>query len=137
MNRQGQGKSMKDRDNGTIEVTDANFGELLIQGLEEALAIERGEAEAPRRVRRVATVRDAKVQPPRGYDARAVQAVRERLGLSQAVFARVLNSSPETVKAWEQGKRTPDGIALALLQVADEHPQALLSRVRTQERKRA
>jgi DNA-binding transcriptional regulator YiaG len=34
------------------------------------------------------------------------------------------------VKAWEQGKRTPDGIALALLQVADEHPQALLSRVR-------
>ncbi|HVG43339.1 MAG TPA: helix-turn-helix domain-containing protein [Longimicrobium sp.] len=128
---------MNERNDDAIEVTDANFGELLVQSLEEALAIERGEAEAPRRVRRVATVRDAKVQPPRGYDARAVQRIRERLGLSQAVFARVLNSSPETVKAWEQGKRTPDGIALALLQVADEHPQALLSRVRTQERKRA
>ena len=115
--------------NDAIEVTDANFGELLVQSLEEALAIERGEAEAPRRVRRVATVRDATVQPPRGYDARAVQVIRERLGLSQAVFARVLNSSPETVKAWEQGKRVPDGIALALLQVADEHPEALMSRV--------
>ena len=115
--------------NDAIEVTDANLGELLVQSLEEALAIEHGEAEAPRRVRRVATVRDAKVQPPRGYDARGVQAVRERLGLSQAVFARVLNSSPETVKAWEQGKRVPDGIALALLQVADEHPEALMSRV--------
>jgi len=33
------------------------------------------------------------------------------------------------VKAWEQGKRVPDGIALALLQVADEHPEALMSRV--------
>ena len=120
---------MNERNDDAIEVTDANFGELLIQGLEEALAIERGEAEAPRRVRRVATVRDAKVQPPRGYDARAVQVIRERLGLSQAVFARVLNSSPETVKAWEQGKRVPDGIALALLQVADEHPEALMGRV--------
>jgi putative transcriptional regulator len=121
---------MTKKDHDAIEVTSENFGELLLQGLNEALAIERGEAVAARRVRRVATVREASVLPPRGYDARGVQAVRERLGLSQAVFARVLNSSAETVKAWEQGKRAPDGMALALLQVADEHPQALMSRVR-------
>jgi putative transcriptional regulator len=121
---------MKKRDDGAIEVTSENFGELLLQGVREALAIERGQAEPARRVRRVATVREASVLPPRGYDAKGVQTVRERLGLSQAVFARVLNSSPETVKAWEQGKRAPDGMALALLQVADEHPQALMSRVR-------
>jgi len=121
---------MTKKDHEAIEVTSENFGELLLQGLNEALAIERGEAVAARRVRRVATVREASVLPPRGYDAEAVQAVRERLGLSQAVFARVLNSSAETVKAWEQGKRIPDGMALALLQVADEHPQALMSRVR-------
>jgi putative transcriptional regulator len=121
---------MKKREDGAIEVTSENFGELLIQGLHEALAVERGEAVAARRVRRVATVREASVLPPREYDAQGVQGVRERLGLSQAVFARVLNSSAETVKAWEQGKRAPDGMALALLQVADEHPQALMSRVR-------
>ena len=126
---------MNERNDDAIEVTDANFGELLIQGLEEALAIERGAKEAPRRVRRVATVRDAKVQPPRGYDARAVQVVRERLGLSQAVFARVLNSSPETVKAWEQGKRQPDGMALTLLEVAENHPEALMGRVQTRPEK--
>jgi putative transcriptional regulator len=120
---------MTKKDEDAIEVTSENFGELLIQGLKEALAIERGEAVAARRVRRVATVREASVLPPRGYDAKEVQAVRERLGLSQAVFARVLNASAETVKAWEQGKRAPDGMALALLQVADEHPQALMSRV--------
>jgi putative transcriptional regulator len=121
---------MTKKDHDAVEVTSENFGELLLQGLNEALAIERGEAVAARRVRRVATVREASVVPPRGYDAKGVQAVRERLGLSQAVFARVLNSSAETVKAWEQGKRAPDGMALALLQVADEHPQALMSRVR-------
>jgi putative transcriptional regulator len=121
---------MTKKDHDAIVVTSENFGELLLQGLQEALAIERGEAVAARRVRRVATVREALVLPPKGYDAKAVQAVRERLGLSQAVFARVLNSSAETVKAWEQGKRAPDGMALALLQVADEHPQALMSRVR-------
>lgn len=122
---------MTKKEENAIEVTSENFGELLLQSLGEALAIERGEAVAARRVRRVATVREAAVVPPRGYDAKGVQAVRERLGLSQAVFARVLNASAETVKAWEQGKRAPDGMALALLQVADEHPQALMSRIRT------
>jgi putative transcriptional regulator len=114
-----------------LEVTDENFGELLIEGLREVLAVERGELEPARRVRRVATIREAVVEPPRGYGAGEVQEIRERLGLSQTVFARVLNSSPDTVKAWEQGKRQPEGMALALLQIADEHPEALLSRVRT------
>jgi putative transcriptional regulator len=123
------GAGMNAPNYGAIEVTNENFGALLIEAAKEALAIDRGEAEAARRVRRVATVRDARVEPPPAYDAQGVQVVREKMGLSQAVFAKVLNSSPETVKAWEQGKRVPDGMALALLHVADEHPQALLSRV--------
>ncbi|MFL5382137.1 MAG: helix-turn-helix domain-containing protein [Longimicrobiaceae bacterium] len=121
---------MMQPDDDAIEVTDQNFGELLLESLNETLAIARGEAEPARRVHRVATARDATVVPPRAYDAEEIQEIRERLGLSQTVFAQVLNSSPETVKAWEQGKRDPDGMALALLQVADEHPQALMSRVR-------
>ncbi|HEX9937803.1 MAG TPA: helix-turn-helix domain-containing protein [Longimicrobium sp.] len=114
-----------------IEVTDENFGDLLIQGLREVLAIERGEAQPVRRVRRIATARETLVQPPRGYSPQEIYAIRERLGMSQTVFAQVLNSSPETIKAWEQGKREPDGMALTLLHIADEHPQALLSRVQT------
>jgi putative transcriptional regulator len=49
--------------------------------------------------------------------------------VSQRVFARVLNASAETVKAWEQGKRQPDGMALTLLEIAENHPEALLSRI--------
>lgn len=102
----------------------------MIEGLREALAIRRGDKEPAHRIRRVVTLREAVVEPPRTFDAESVQRIRERTGLSQAVFARVLNSSPETVKAWEQGKREPDGMALALLQVAEDHPAVLLGRIR-------
>lgn len=125
---------MPKRDLDPIEVTEENFGDLLIEGLQEALAIRRGEKKPARRVRRFVTAREAVVEPPRAYTAAAIQKVREHMGLSQAVFAQVLNSSPETVKAWEQGKREPDGMALALLQVAEEHPKALLKRVRKNRR---
>lgn len=116
--------------NDAIEVTDENFGELLLEGLREVLAIQRGEVQPSRRVRRVATARESFVLPPREYGPEEIQEIRERLGLSQNIFAQVLNSSSETVKAWEQGKREPEGMALTLLQVADEHPQALLGRLR-------
>lgn len=110
-----------------IEVTEEDFGELLIQGLTEALAVARGEAEPTRRRR---TARVTTVQPPRAYGAQKIQQIRERMGLSQAVFARVLNASSDTVKAWEQGKRQPDGMALVLLEVAERHPAVLMERVR-------
>jgi putative transcriptional regulator len=114
-----------------IEVTEQNFGELLVEGLEEALEVRRGVAEPARRVRRVVTARQAAVRPPHRYGSRRIQRIRERLGLSQRVFAGILNASPETVRAWEQGKRQPEGMALALLEVADRHPEALLERIET------
>lgn len=113
-----------------IEVTEQNFGDLLIEGLQEALEVRRGNVQPARRVRRL-SARDAVVQPPRQYEGEGIQRIRERLGLSQAVFAQVLNASPETVKAWEQGKRQPDGMALTLLEVAETHPEALMRRVQT------
>lgn len=45
------------------DVTEENFGELLIQGLTEARAVARGDAEPARRVRRPVTPGSAAVQP--------------------------------------------------------------------------
>jgi len=118
---------MEKRKEERIEVTEENFGDLLIQGLEEARAVARGELEPTRRVRR--TVRETLVEPPRCYGADEIRRIRSRFG-SQQVFARLLNASPDTVRAWEQGKREPDGMALALLQVAENHPEVLMERVR-------
>jgi len=124
---------MASKNGGALKVTNENFGDLLIEGLQEALAVRRGAAEPARRVRRPMTAREALVQPPRQYQGPETLVIRERLGLSQSVFAQVLNASPETVKAWEQGKRRPDGMALTLLEIAETHPEALMSRVRIRE----
>jgi len=46
--------------------------------------------------------------------------------VSQTVFARLLNISPETVKKWEQNERRPTGASLKLLNlVANRGLEAL------------
>ncbi|MDQ6926425.1 MAG: helix-turn-helix domain-containing protein [Candidatus Eremiobacteraeota bacterium] len=98
------------------------LGRQIIAGLEEALAYEREALDAP--VTRVpVTIRSARVTPPPVPGADEIAAFRAALGLSQPVFAHALNVSPETVRAWEQGKRVPDGAALRLLEWARAHPE--------------
>lgn len=70
-----------------LVVTDENFGAVLIAGLKEAIAFERGELAARVRVRH-RTPADATVHAPPTYDAPRVRAVRQRLALSQEMFAR-------------------------------------------------
>lgn len=43
--------------------------------------------------------------------ARFARRVRKRLGLSQAEFSECINVSLETIRNWEQGKRSPTGAA--------------------------
>lgn len=54
-----------------------------------------------------------------------VQAVRAKLGASQSEFALMIGVSVATLRNWEQGRRTPDGPALALLRVAAKNPEAV------------
>lgn len=103
-----------------------DFGELLIQGMREALAIARGEMEPARVSRRALSAREAQAPPPSEYDAAEVRRIRERMGLSQPVFAQTLNVSVDTVKAWERGTRQAAGPSLRLLEVAETHPEVLL-----------
>lgn len=51
--------------------------------------------------------------------------VEIRSALSQAEFARRLGISVYTLRNWEQGRRAPDGPALALLRLIEKHPQLL------------
>jgi len=98
-------------------------GGSVIRALREAVAIERGER-VPLLVRVYA--RDARmvlVRESRAWSGREVARLRGDLGFSQAVFARVLNVSPSTVRAWEQGVREPDGPALRLLDILRRQPE--------------
>lgn len=56
----------------------------------------------------------------------SVSSVREKTGLSQAEFARLLGVSVRTLQEWEQGRRAPSGAARTLLMIAAKNPRALL-----------
>ena len=57
-------------------------------------------------------------------DAAYARNVRSRTGLTQTVFAARIGVPVETVRNWEQGKRSPRGPARALLKVLEEAPEA-------------
>lgn len=57
---------------------------------------------------------------------KSIVATRQKLGLSQSRFARLLGISLRTLHHWEQGTRTPSGAARVLLRVAALHPEAVL-----------
>ena len=59
--------------------------------------------------------------------ARFTRRVRRRLGLSQAEFSRCIEVSVDTIRNWEQGKRSPTGAAKALLKVLDRAPEAAMA----------
>lgn len=59
---------------------------------------------------------------PGGED---VTALRRFLGMTQEQFAAALGISVHTLRNWEQGRRNPEGPALALLRIAARHPRVL------------
>ena len=81
-------------------------------GLEDAIAIARGDADP-------ATYR---VHVPAEVD---VKAIRQKLGMSQAAFARSFGFTLDAVQNWEQGRRRPEGAARAFLKVIEREPDAV------------
>ena len=85
-------------------MSDENF-KGIVEGMNEALAHVRGEAVGVR------------VFIPAEIDVRAI---RERLGMSQAMFASRHGFSVARVRDWEQGRRVPDPGVRAFLKVIAE-----------------
>ena len=54
-----------------------------------------------------------------------IAALRLFVGLSQTLFAKALGISVHTLRNWEQGRRRPEGPALALLRIAARHPRII------------
>ena len=80
-------------------------------------------------VRQVGRIRRGTLRPGRRtvFKPADVKAVRAKLQQSQAEFALMIGVSVSTLRNWEQGRRTPDGPALALLRVAARDPQAVVA----------
>lgn len=89
--------------------SDLNEGDRIIAALEKAVAHKRGDKTA------------AKVHTP----ADIVKNLRARLGLSQAQFAARFRLPVGTLRDWENGRRKPEGSALALLRVIAYAPDVV------------
>jgi putative transcriptional regulator len=73
------------------------------------------------------TVRTVEVPEPRVYRANQVRGLRGSLGVSQAVFARLLGVSVVLVKSWESGAREPSCMARRLLDTIKADPPRWLA----------
>jgi putative transcriptional regulator len=93
--------------------------EQIRKGLEEAIRHAKGE------ITLKTTTLELPDRPPL-VGAEELVKLRLARGMSQAVFARLLNVSPKTVQSWEQGQRKPSQAALRLIQVFRHDPSGLL-----------
>lgn len=67
-------------------------------------------------------------QPSRTFevDAMKIKEIRRASGLSQSKFADLISVSVDTLRNWEQGRRSPTGPAKALLRAIANDPQHVL-----------
>ena len=67
----------------------------------------------------VAELEELDIPEAKLLSAREIKQIRERVRVSQGVFAALLNVNPSTVQKWEQGKVKPQNAALRLLNIID------------------
>jgi putative transcriptional regulator len=96
---------------------DGRLVEVLPDGSEQAIATDPQSIAA-------AAHRAARSEDARTQDATYARNVRGGTGLTQAAFAARIGVPGETVRNWEQGKRSPRGPARALLKVIEQAPDA-------------
>ena len=90
---------------------DKELFEQLHQSMKEAVAIAKGEMK-PSRVFTVETP--------------DVKAIRDKIGLSQSMFATMIGVKVKTVQNWEQHRRNPTGAAAALLTIFAREPETAM-----------
>ncbi len=85
--------------------------ENLLTSVKQAVEIERGKRKSACETFRVI------FRPAPKWSKTAIKKLRKEFGMSQPDFASLLNVKVATVRAWEQGQRTPDSAAARLLEV--------------------
>tara|TARA_B100000745_G_C20075159_1_gene367175 strand:- start:283 stop:570 length:288 start_codon:yes stop_codon:yes gene_type:complete len=89
-------------------MSERNIGNEILEGIREIQAYKRGELE---------------LKATHLSEPSAPQVIRSKLNLSQTAFAGLLGVSTRTLQDWEQGRRRPQGPAIALLRIAEQHPE--------------
>jgi putative transcriptional regulator len=93
----------------------ANDFQNIVRSVKQAGRIKRGAMKASRTT---------------NFNPADVRAIRKRLDKSQSEFALMIGVSVSTLQNWEQGRRTPEGPAQALLKIAAANPDAVAQALR-------
>ena len=109
---------------------DGRIVEILPDGREQALSTRLEAILAQAAPRDSATGSQTARAASAAADAAYARGVRARTKLTQAEFAARIGVPVETVRNWEQGKRTPRGPARALLKVLDRAPDVAFAVLR-------
>ena len=89
-------------------MSNRDIGAEILDGINEIKKFKRGEVV-------LTTTKLSEPSPP--------QVIRSKLKMSQSSFAGLLGVSMRTLQDWEQGRRAPQGPAIALLRIAEQHPE--------------
>jgi putative transcriptional regulator len=60
---------------------------------------------------------------PRTFGPDEVKGIRAIMGVSQPIFGQFLGVDVKTVRSWEQGRRTPSGMACRFLEEIQADPE--------------
>ncbi len=96
----------------------------LSEGLNQAIAYEKKQGKA--------RTRTLMILPVKKYNNEEIKAVRNKAGMTQAVFANYLGVSKKTVEAWELGRTHPTGPAYRLIDILNQGKENELSFVRVE-----
>jgi putative transcriptional regulator len=80
---------------------------------------------AQREGKRTLRTHAVEVSPSPGVTAAEVAALRERMNLSRAVFARYLRTNVRTLENWEQGRAKPNAQAALLIRMVQQYPDTV------------
>lgn len=68
---------------------------------------------------------DVELLPVPQVSAEELVALRERLHLSRALFARYLRTNPRTLENWEQGRAKPNAQAALIIRLVERYPDTV------------
>jgi DNA-binding transcriptional regulator YiaG len=108
----------------TRKVKAKRLGQRIGDSLEEL----RDALRSGRPLRERFTVRTIEIAEPAAYGSKQVRRIRDRLAVSQGVFANLLGVSAELVQHWEQGIVSPRPLARRLLDEINRDPAGFLVR---------
>lgn len=83
-------------------------------GLGQAIEYEKGTLKAKKTTLTIA--------PVEVFTPREIKEIRNKTGLTQALFAKFMGVSVKSVEAWEAGRNHPEGAACRLLSLTREDP---------------